>query len=246
MKTINLLIAAMMLTVTSACAQTDTLQTKSGKSVVITPIKHASMRIEITDNAQSKSTEIEVDPVTQLPPVTDYTTYPKADYIFVTHEHFDHCDKKAVEQLSNDGTILITNQNSAKIIGKGDVMKNGESKDLGVMTVDAVPAYNNSPDKLQFHPKGRDNGYVLTIDGLRIYIAGDTEDIDEMASLRDIDVAFLPCNLPYTMTPEQCAKAAKTIRPRILYPYHFSDTKIEKVAELLKGSGIEVRIRNFK
>ena len=240
MKIKHLIILAMSLFCTTANAQTDTLYTKSGKAVVITPIKHASMRI------QYDGKEIEIDPVTQLPPVTDYTTYPKADYIFVTHEHFDHCDKKAVQQLTKDETILIANANSANIIGCGEVMKNGDSKELGVMQVEAVPAYNNSPDKQQFHPKGRDNGYVLTIDGLRIYIAGDTEDIEEMAAINDIDVAFLPCNLPYTMTPEQCAKAAKTIMPKILYPYHFSDTKIERVKELLEDSGIEVRIRNFK
>ena len=240
MKIKHLIILAMSLFCTSANAQTDTLYTKSGKAVVITPIKHASMRI------QYDGKEIEIDPVTQLPPLTDYTTYPKADYIFVTHEHFDHCDKKAVQQLTKDETILIANANSANIIGTGEVMKNGDSKELGVMQVEAVPAYNNSPDKQQFHPKGRDNGYVLTIDGLRIYIAGDTEDIEEMTAIKDIDVAFLPCNLPYTMTPEQCAKAAKTIMPKILYPYHFSDTKIERVKELLEDSGIEVRIRNFK
>ena len=240
MKPSTILLAAMMFTSISACAQTDTLLTKSGKELIITPIKHASMRIQFDGK------EIEIDPVTQLPPVTDYSTYPKADYIFVTHEHFDHCDKKAVQQLTKDRTILIANANSAKIIGNGEIMKNGDSKDLGVIRVEAVPAYNNSPDKQQFHPKGRDNGYILTIDDLRIYIAGDTEDIEEMTAIKDIDVAFLPCNLPYTMTPEQCAKAAKTFMPKILYPYHFSDTKIERMAELLEGSGIDVRIRNFK
>ena len=240
MKLINILLAAIILNGATALAQTDTLYTQSGKELIITPIKHASMRIQFDGN------EIEIDPVTQLPPVTDYATYPKADYIFVTHEHFDHCDKTAVQQLTSDGTVVIANANAAKIIGTGEVMKNGESKDLGIIKVEAVPAYNNSPDKLQFHPKGRDNGYILTIDGLRLYIAGDTEDIEEMAAIKDIDVAFLPCNLPYTMTPEQCAKAARTFVPKILYPYHFSDTKIERVAELLEGSGIEVRIRNFK
>ena len=267
MKLKTILLSAMTLVSTSviadSCAQPDTFYTKSGRALVITPIKHASMRI------QYDGKEIQIDPVTQLPPATDYTAFPKADYIFVTHEHFDHCDKKAVEQLTKDGTIVIANANSAAIIGQGMVMKNGDSKTISIsntdgtsrtstpsepaskasateMAVDAVPAYNNSADKQQFHPKGRDNGYVLTIDGLRIYIAGDTEDIEEMSQLKDIDVAFLPCNLPYTMTPEQCAKAAKMFMPKVLYPYHFSETKIERVKELLSGTGIDVRLRNFK
>ena len=96
------------------------------------------------------------------------------------------------------------------------------------------------------HPKGRDNGYVLTLDGLRIYIAGDTEDIPEMAKLKDIDVAFLPCNQPYTMTPEQVAKAAKTIKPKVLFPYHYSETPVKRASELLSDTSIDVRIRNYQ
>ena len=121
----------------------------------------------------------------------------------------------------------------------------GENRTLanGVQ-LDAVPAYNTTPGHTKFHPQGRDNGYVLTLDGLRIYIAGDTEVIPEMAALKDIDVAFLPCNQPYTMTPEQVAKAAKTIGPKVLFPYHYSDTPVRRVAELLANTGIDVRIRN--
>lgn len=236
----TLLLSSLLLVSINASAQSDTIKTKSGKQLVVTPIKHASMRIEFDGK------EIQIDPVTKLKPETDYSTFPKADYIFVTHEHGDHLDKDAVATLTKGSTILIANPNSAKIIGNGDVMKNGDSKKLKDMKVEAVPAYNNSPDKQQFHPKGRDNGYILTIDGLRIYIAGDTEDIAEMDNIKNIDIAFLPCNLPYTMTPEQCAKAARTIKPKILYPYHFGETKIERVSELLKDSGIDVRIRNFK
>ena len=126
-------------------------------------------------------------------------------------------------------------------------MANGDTRTLSDgWTVDAVPAYNNSPEKLQFHPKGRDNGFVLTIEGMRIYIAGDTEDIPEMADLKDIDVAFLPCNLPYTMTPEQCARAATIIKPAVLFPYHYGQTDIQQVVKLLDGSGIDVRIRDYQ
>ena len=115
-----------------------------------------------------------------------------------------------------------------------------------VIKLDAVPAYNITPGHTQFHPKGRDNGYVLTIDGLHIYIAGDTEDIPEMSELKDIDVAFLPCNQPYTMTLEQVAKAARTIKPKVLFPYHYSQTPIKRVSELLSDTTIDVRIRNYQ
>ena len=126
-------------------------------------------------------------------------------------------------------------------------MSNGESMKLrDDISVEAVPAYNITPDRTQFHPKGRDNGYVLDLDGLRIYIAGDTEDIPEMAQLSGIDIAFLPCNQPYTMTPEQLANAAKMFSPKVVYPYHYSETPVEQINDLLKDSGIEVRIRAMK
>ena len=206
-------------------------------------IKHGSVRMQVGDKW------IYVDPVTTaVKPVTDYSTLPQADYILVTHEHFDHLDSVAINQLSKEGTELITNARCHEILGgKGKVMANGDFLELpNGWTVDAVPAYNNSPEKLQFHPKGRDNGFVLTIEGMRIYIAGDTEDIPEMADIKDIDVAFLPCNLPYTMTPEQCARAATMIKPTVLFPYHYGQTDIQLVVKLLEGSGIDVRIRDYQ
>jgi L-ascorbate metabolism protein UlaG (beta-lactamase superfamily) len=126
-------------------------------------------------------------------------------------------------------------------------MQNGESRKYADdILIEAVPAYNTTPEHLQFHPKGRDNGYVLTLDGFRIYIAGDTEDIPEMAELKDIDVAFLPCNQPYTMTVEQCVNAAKIIRPKVLFPYHYNNTPVHKISMQLAGSGIDVRIRDYQ
>jgi L-ascorbate metabolism protein UlaG (beta-lactamase superfamily) len=126
-------------------------------------------------------------------------------------------------------------------------MENGDSVAIGSdVTLKAVPAYNTTPGREQFHPKGRDNGYVLTIDGLRIYIAGDTEDIPEMAQLKNIDVAFLPCNQPYTMTVEQLVNAAKIIRPRVLFPYHYGDSMVSRIRLLLHGTDINVRIRPYK
>ena len=129
-------------------------------------------------------------------------------------------------------------------------MENGDAKTIHGITVEAVPAYNivhkrSSGDP--FHPKGQGNGYVLTFGDTRVYVAGDTENIPEMKKLRDIDVAFLPMNLPYTMTPEMVADAAKAFEPRILYPYHYGETQTDELIELLKDAGdIEVRIRKME
>ena len=221
--------------------QTDTFKTKGGKDVAITAIKHASMRI------QYDGLEIQVDPVAKFAPDTDYSKFPKADLVLVTHEHFDHFDRDAIAALTKDGTQVIANPSVQKMLGSGAAMTNGESRVVAKgIAIDAVPAYNTTSGRTQFHPKGRDNGYVLTIDGLRVYIAGDTEDIPEMAKIKDVDVAFLPCNQPYTMTPEQVAKAAKTLKPKVLFPYHYSATPIKRVAELLEGTSIDVRIRNYQ
>ena len=229
---------------TTGCAmdfQTDTFKTKEGKAVTITAIKHASLRI------QYDGLEIQVDPVAQYAPETDYSKFPKADFILVTHEHFDHFDRDAIATLKKDGTQVFANPSVQKMLGFGTALTNGEQRVIAKdISLTAVPAYNTTPGHTQFHPKGRDNGYVLTMGGLRIYIAGDTEDISEMANLKDIDVAFLPCNQPYTMTPEQVAKAARTIKPKVLFPYHYSQTPVKQVADLLAGSEIDVRIRNYQ
>ena len=226
---------------TAAEYQQDTFKTKGGKEVVITAIKHASLRI------QYDGLEIQVDPVANYQPETDYSKFPKADVILVTHEHFDHFDRDAIETLKKDGTQVFANPAVQKMLGFGAALANGESHTLAKgIVLDAVPAYNTTPGHTQFHPKGRDNGYVLTLDGLRIYIAGDTEDIPEMASLKDVDVAFLPCNQPYTMTPQQVVKVAKTIKPKVLFPYHYSETPIKRISELLADTSVDVRIRNYQ
>ena len=220
----------------------DSFTTKSGKTVKFHALVHSSIRIEYDGK------EIMVDPVTKLGDKTiDYTAMPKANYIFVTHEHFDHLDTTAIKTLTGDNTQLITNQRCTEILGYGRAMANGDMLQLADdITVETVPAYNTSEGHLQFHPKGRDNGFILTLDGLRVYIAGDTEDIPEMADIKDIDVAFLPCNLPFTMTPERCARAAKMFNPTVLFPYHYGETDIQQVVKLLEGSGIDVRIRDYQ
>ena len=221
--------------------QEDVFATRSGKEVTFTFIKHASLEIKYD------GLSIQIDPVSKMQPETDYSQFVKSDFIFVTHEHFDHFDKDAISTLAGENTKIVLNKRCFEMLGKGQAMSNGETLKLrDDITVEAVPAYNITPDHLQFHPKGRDNGYVLNLDGLRIYIAGDTEDIPEMSNLKDIDIAFMPCNQPYTMTPEQLSKAARLFSPKVIYPYHYSDTPIEQVKELLSDTKIDVRIRAMK
>jgi L-ascorbate metabolism protein UlaG (beta-lactamase superfamily) len=128
-------------------------------------------------------------------------------------------------------------------------MKPGNVKSSGNLVIEAAPAYNIVNERAPgqpFHPKGSGVGYVIGFGGKRIYVAGDTENTPEMKALKNIDVAFLPMNLPYTMTPEMVADAAKAFKPKILYPYHYGETNTDKIVQLLKDSGIEVRIRNLK
>jgi L-ascorbate metabolism protein UlaG (beta-lactamase superfamily) len=227
--------------VTTEPYEVDVFKTKSGKTVKFHALVHASIRIEYDGK------EIEIDPVAKLgDKVINYSAMPKADYLFITHEHGDHFNKEAIQTLSGDKTLLITNQRCADMLGYGEVMGNGQSSTFNGIMVEAVPAYNISEGRTQFHPKGRDNGYILTLDGLRIYIAGDTEDIPEMASIKDIDIAFLPCNQPYTMTTEQLVRAAKVVKPKVLFPYHYGQTDVSGVPSQLHGDGIEVRIRHYE
>ena len=225
-----------------AAQKVDEFTTKSGKKVTITCIKHASMEINFN------GVEIQVDPVGMwLKPETDYATFPKANIILITHEHKDHFDREAIHQIRTPATAIYVNQAVFGHFKNGLVMHNGEKVQYSDdISIEAVPAYNTTPGREQFHPKGRDNGYILTLDGLRIYIAGDTEDIPEMADLKDIDIAFLPCNQPYTMTIDQCVNAARIIKPKILFPYHFNDTPVLKIAMQLAKDGIEVRVRDYK
>ena len=225
-----------------AAQKVDEFTTKSGKKVTITCIKHASMEINY------KGVEIQVDPVGMwLKPETDYATFPKANIILITHEHKDHFDREAIHQIRTPATSIYVNQAVFGHFKNGLVMRNGDKVQYSDdISIEAVPAYNTTPDHAQFHPKGRDNGYILTLDGLRIYIAGDTEDIPEMANLKDIDIAFLPCNQPYTMTIDQCVKAAKIIKPKVLFPYHYNDTPVHKLSILLAGSGTQVYVRDYK
>ena len=222
--------------------EVDSFTTKSGKAVKFHALVHSSIRIE------DDGMEIQIDPVAKLGEKTiDYAAMPKADYIVVTHEHHDHLDTTAIKRLTGNNTQLITNQRCAEMLGYGTVMANGDILQLkDDITIEAVPAYNTTEGHLQFHPKGRDNGFVLTLDGLRIYIAADTEDIPEMAGLKDIDIAFLPCNQPYTMTVDQLINAARMVKPKVLFPYHYGQTDVSVIPSLLEADGVEARIRHYE
>ena len=215
----------------------DVIKTSAG-DISITFFGHGSLSVSVGSKI------IYVDPVSTY---ADYSKLPKASMILVTHDHFDHMDVKAIAQLETKSTSVVANSSVVDSLKRGIALKNGEKKTFDGIVVEAVPAYNTSQDKLQFHPKGRDNGYVITINGKRIYVASDTENIPEMSSLKDIDVAFLPMNLPYTMTPQQVAEATRVINPGILYPYHYGETDVMKFQELLNNNKkTEVRIRKMK
>lgn len=215
-----------------------TLTADDGRKINITLFKHASLAIEFD------GVEIYVDPVTKVGDTNiDYSSMPKADFILVTHEHWDHLDPKAIEELSTPSTQVIVNSTAQQQLGKGEAMANNETMQLTHnIKLESVPAYNTTPGREKFHPKGNGNGYILTIDGRRIYIAGDTEDIPEMSRIKDIDLAFLPVNQPYTMTIDQAEKAALEIKPKTLIPYHFGNTPVEQLKERLEQahSGINV------
>ncbi len=190
---------------------------------------------------------IHVDPVSRE---ADYAKMPAADLVLITHEHGDHLDPKALEQIKKENTVIVLNGKSAEKINEGIVMKNGDVKTVQGVKIEAVPAYNIVSKRASgepYHPRGIGNGYVITLGGKRVYVAGDTENIPEMKELKDIDIAFLPMNLPYTMSPEMAAEAARAFRPKILYPYHYGNTDVNRIVELLKEEqGIEVRIREMQ
>lgn len=220
--------------------ETDTIKTSAG-DLKFTFIGHGTLMITFGGKI------IHVDPYGN---VADFTKLPKADIILLTHDHPDHLDPKVLAILRKEKTVLVLNQTCAKQVEGGMVMKNGDVKTVEGLKIEAVPAYNiihKRDDGQPFHPKGAGNGYVITFGDKRVYVAADTENIPEMKELKNIDVAFLPMNLPYTMTPEMVTDAAKMIKPKILYPYHFGETDTSKLVNLLKDTKeIEVRIRKMK
>ncbi len=217
----------------------DTIQTNAG-DLEITFIGHGTLMLAFNEKI------LHVDPWSQF---TDYANMPKADIILITHEHHDHLDPKAIEDVRTENTTLILTQICANQIKGGIIMKNGNEETIDGIKIEAVPAYNiehmRSPGT-PYHPKGDGNGYIITFGDKRVYIAGDTENTPELKAIENIDVAFLPMNLPYTMTPEMVTDACKALKPKILYPYHFGQTDTSQLEELLKDEPeIEVRIRKM-
>ena len=218
----------------------DTVATSKG-NLEITFIGHGSLMFTY------KNIVIQVDPFSTL---TDYSSLPKANLILITHDHRDHLDPGALDKVRTDRTILILTEACAAKVSGGIVMKNGDLETVGGLIIEATPAYNlvhMRSEGVPFHPKGLGNGYVISFGDTRVYVAGDTENIPEMKNLKNIDYAFLPMNLPYTMTPEMVADAAKAFKPKVLYPYHFGNTDTTQLVELMKGTPqVEVRIRKMK
>jgi L-ascorbate metabolism protein UlaG (beta-lactamase superfamily) len=219
--------------------ETDRLKTSQG-DLEITFLGHGSLLF------RHGGKNVYVDPFSR---VADYSKLPKADVILITHEHRDHLDPGALAEIRTKTTGVVHTVLCEGAIESGIAMRNGDMTVVQGLGVEAVPAYNlvhrrESGDP--FHRCGDGNGYILTFGGLRVLVAGDTENTPELKAVRGIDVAFLPMNLPYTMTPEMVADVALVIRPKILYPYHFGDTDASRLVKLLRDHPeIEVRVRRL-
>ncbi len=217
----------------------DTIHTDAGP-LEIGFVGHGTLMFLFEDKV------IHVDPWSNL---ADYGELPKADIVLVTHDHRDHLDPDAIAAVRKEGATVLVAEKCAPRVPGASAMRNGDTREVENVKIEAVPAYNiehTRPSGEPFHPKGEGNGYVLTLGGKRVYVAGDTENTPEMKGLKGIGVAFLPMNLPYTMTPAMVADAAKAFRPRILYPYHFGSTDTSELAALLEGEEpIEVRVRKM-
>lgn len=217
--------------------QPDTFPTNNGL-LKVTLVGHGSLMFEYGDKV------IHVDPYSK---VTNYSKLPKADLIILTHEHSDHLDRDAIALLKKEDTRFIVSKVCNEMLGYGDIINNKEQTSFEGIEILAVPAYNkehrNSEGK-HYHPKGRGNGYIFTFDNLKVYVAGDTENISDMKKLKGtIDIAFLPKNIPYTMTEDMFVDAANKVMPKYLYPYHYSSFDEEEMTKALEGTGIKLMVR---
>jgi L-ascorbate metabolism protein UlaG (beta-lactamase superfamily) len=221
-----------------AIAAPDTIQAKGGP-ITIQPIAHAALQLKYGN------TVITVDPTMMG---GDYNALPKADIILVTDIHGDHLDPATIAKASKAGTTVVIPGAASQQVKDGMVIANGEKKTVKGIEIEAVPMYNlqRGPSAGQlFHTKGRGNGYIVTLGDKRIYMAGDTECVPEIKALKNIDVAFMPMNLPYTMPPNEAAECVKAFKPKVVYPYHYMGQDLKIFEDALKGSGVDVRIRDW-
>ncbi len=218
----------------------DHIPTAAG-DLVVHPVNHATLVLGWNGHV------IYVDPVGGA---ARFSGLPRPDLILITDIHGDHLDAATLTAIRGEAGIVaspaVARQLPAELAAKAAKLANGESTNRFSITIEAVPAYNTTAERTKFHERGRGNGYVLTLGGKRVYISGDTEDIPEMRALKNIDVAFLCMNLPYTMTAEQAADAVRAFRPKIVYPYHSRGTDLDKFKTLVgSDTGVEVRIRSW-
>ncbi len=209
----------------------------AGGDITVTPIQHASVQIEHAGKV------IQADPAQ-----ADFSRAKPADLVLITDIHGDHLDPASLAKVRKAGAPVVIPAAAKDKVADGTVMANGETRTVAGISIEAVPMYNlqrgPAPGQL-YHPKGRGNGYIVTLGGKRLYLAGDTECTPEMKALRNIDIAFVPMNLPYTMTPAEAAECIKTFKPKVVYPYHYRGQNLDELASALKGSGIDVRIRDW-
>jgi L-ascorbate metabolism protein UlaG (beta-lactamase superfamily) len=231
----RLLTALILAAITAFGAAPEEFSTAAG-TLRLTPIQHASLMI------QAGGKVLYLDPAQGK-----YDGLPQADYILITDIHGDHMAPAVVDKLKKTGTVILAPKAVAEKVGGCTVISNGESQTLGDFKIEAIPMYNLKPaaNGTVFHEKGRGNGYILTYSGKRFYFSGDTDAIPEMKALRNIDVAFVCMNLPYTMSPEVAAEAVRAFHPAVVYPYHYSGSGLTVFSKALAGSGIEVRIRDW-
>jgi L-ascorbate metabolism protein UlaG (beta-lactamase superfamily) len=214
----------------------------TGGDITITPFQHASLQIEHAGKV------VQVDPAQG-----DLSKAKPGDLVLITDIHGDHLNPEGIAKVRKAGAPVVMPeavraQVADKVQPPVEVLANGQTKTVAGVSIEAVPMYNlqRGPAAGQlFHTKGRGNGYVVTLGGKRVYIAGDTECVPEIKALKNIDVAFIPMNLPYTMPPAEAAECVKAFKPKIVYPYHFQGQKPEEFTDALKGSGIEVRMLNW-
>lgn len=230
-------LAATAVAAVSAQVPPDTLQAAGGP-ITIRPLNHATLELSWG------TLVVLVDPT----PQAKYDGLPKPTHILVTDIHGDHMDPKTIAAEKAAATVIVAPASVAKSVPGATVINNGETTAIGGLTIEAVPMYNltRGPAAGQlYHDKGRGNGYILTMGGKRLYIAGDTECTPEMKAVKNIDVAFVPMNLPYTMTPVEAAACVKAFAPKIVYPYHYRGQKPEEFRDALKGTNIDVRLRDW-